>query len=157
MLKFLSKAILIGAAMTPIPACVMGSPAMAEEGFAPAYVGAGVTQAVDNDATATEGSLFGAYRAKAINAPVTVRGYLLPFDGVEAGASLTYDYGAAKNLNVFAGPGFVHGSDQTFATVGGGVEWNQEGTPIVLFGSYARAFGNDAGFNMFQFGTAYQF
>lgn len=138
------------------PAMATADEVESEKGFAPAYVGAGVTTATDGDASASEFTLLGAYRATAIDEPVSVRGYLLPVNGVEFGAELSYDFGVAEDTNVYPALGFVAGSGETFPTLGLGAEYLFEDANVVLNTSYRRALGND-GFNLFQFGTAYQF
>lgn len=128
-----------------------------ERGFAPSYVGVGATTATNGDVSASEVTLFGAYRTPQIDQPITVRGYLLPVNGVEGGADLSYDFGVAENTNVFPSVGFVAGAGEVFPTLGLGGEYLIEDANMVVNGSYRRAFGEADGFNLFQLGVGYQF
>ena len=146
---------------------IAGATEVDDKGFAPRYVGAGVTQAFNSDASATEGNFFGAIRLTGdpdnvgefvLREPVTLRGYVLPADGVEFGAGVSYDFGVAKDLNLYPEVGFVRGTDgDVFATVGVGIDYQVADTPVVLNANYKRGNGfGDEGFNLVSFGVGYQ-
>jgi hypothetical protein len=128
-----------------------------EKGFSPQYLGAGAGVAFTEGASETEAAILAAYRTPGINTPITIRGALFPRNGVEGQVSLTYDFGVAKNTNLYVGPGVFAGAGEFYPTVGAGAEYLFDKANTVVFASYDRVFIEGRGINLAKAGVGYQF